>query len=274
MGINFDVLIDSEELSVDMKSGLDTLQGVSDAVRNIAETVLEGKMPKHLMAKSDVRTNMKKNFRGSYGQNFSLDVYEEERQKKLKKIGHQTLVELIGYFISEATYQDHDEISPKAKAVLKELDDECEKLIKKLRKSSLQGAHATAEKFGQNVRIRYKKSRDNITEVARFDANTGRGLDAKITNEKLDLVVSITRFNIYTGNGRMIIKGEDETVPFGFRLSYREVQIKAKKLFSENLNHNNGIDRDHWQYLTISANPIRRQDGTVVKYIVKAFDEN
>src|SRR5690606_20515513 len=156
MGINFDVLIDSDDLSVDMKSGLDTLQGVSDAVRSIAETVLEGEVPKHLMARASVRTNMKKNLKGSYGQIFSLDFYEEKTQKKLRSIGHKTLVDLISYFIAEATYREHADLPDKAQLVLDSLGDKAEILIKKLRKSSLQNAHATAEKFNQDVKIRHR----------------------------------------------------------------------------------------------------------------------
>lgn len=40
MCINFDVVIESPENSVDMKAGLDTLQGASEATRYVAETFL------------------------------------------------------------------------------------------------------------------------------------------------------------------------------------------------------------------------------------------
>ncbi|WP_291374743.1 hypothetical protein [Acinetobacter sp. UBA6720] len=39
MELELDLVIDTPNFSVDMKSGLTTMQGVSDAVRLIAETV-------------------------------------------------------------------------------------------------------------------------------------------------------------------------------------------------------------------------------------------
>ena len=70
MSINLDVLIDTPEHSVDMKTGLETLLGVSDATRSISETVLIGHVPKKQNAKSNVRTNLKQSFKGSYGHEF------------------------------------------------------------------------------------------------------------------------------------------------------------------------------------------------------------
>ena len=65
MSINFDIEIDSPEYAVDMKSGLDTLQGVSDATRTIAESVLTDRVVRRQSYKSKVRTKLKRTFKGS-----------------------------------------------------------------------------------------------------------------------------------------------------------------------------------------------------------------
>ena len=135
----------------------------------------------------------------------------------------------------------------------------------------MENIHEISMKFNHDIKIRHRISRDKQTVIAKFDRNTSKALQAKPSSEKIDLVVSVTRLNIHTGNGRLQLQGADETVAFGFGTEYKEVNIKAKKIFSENLNHNNGISGDKWQFLKISAIPIKLRDGKIVKYIVKSF---
>lgn len=96
-------------------------------------------------------------------------------------------------------------------------------------------------------------------------------MQAKPENKIEDLKVSITRLNINTGNGRLLIEDEEETVAFGFGVIYKEVKLEAKKLFSKNLDINNGMERENWIKLKISARPIKLKSGKIVKYIVTGF---
>lgn len=94
MSINFDVVINTTEDSVDMKSGLDTLQGVSDATRYIAETILGERVPERQTHKARVRTTLKQTFSGSYGQKFSIDIFDDKLQNRFNKIGKAVFSEL------------------------------------------------------------------------------------------------------------------------------------------------------------------------------------
>ena len=85
MSINFDVVIDTPENSVDMKSGLDTLQGVSDATCCIAEVILTEKTPKRQTHKRKIRTTLKQSFKGSYGHIFSLDIFDTKIKDKFNQ---------------------------------------------------------------------------------------------------------------------------------------------------------------------------------------------
>lgn len=152
MSISFDVVIASDDYSVDMNSGLDTLKGASEATRQIATTILEERVPERLSSESKVRTNLKKSFKGSFGQQFSIDIYDIDVQKRLNKIGKKAFVELISYFINEALYQESLELSPKAKKILKGLGVELEeKLIQQLQRSSLEHLHTVSNNFNQDV---------------------------------------------------------------------------------------------------------------------------
>jgi len=271
MTINLDLVIDAKEDSVDMKASLKTMQGVSDAIRCTAEAILSGATPMRQHHKGKVRTSLKKSFKGSYGHIFSLDIHDDKLQRNLNLIGKLAFIELLTYFITESLYIDTKKLSPKAQKALDGLGETSNEVVKQLRVSSLDNIHEISLKFNHDVKIRHRQNRDIQTVIAKFDRITAKVLQATQSDEKGDLTVSITRLNIFTGNGRLKIKDHDETVAFGFGIEYKEVDIKAKKIFSANLNHNNGLSGDKWIFLKISVVPITLKDGKIIKYIVKGF---
>jgi hypothetical protein len=271
MSIDFDVVISSPVYSIDMKSGLDTLQGVCAATRYIAETVLTEQVVERLSHKSKVRTTLKQSFKGSYGHVYSLDIYDEKLKEKFRKIGKATFLEIMIYFISESLYLETAEISVNAQKIIDKLGEKAEGLIKQLRVSSLENIHEISTKFDQDIKLRYRKNRNIQTTLATFNKSTVLALHAKESDETFDVIAGITRLNIHTGNGRLLIKDANETVAFGFGIEYKAVALKAKKKFSENLNHNNGLNNEEWIYLKISVAAIKLNDGKIVKYIVKGF---
>ncbi|ELN6883740.1 hypothetical protein ACSTKO_08860 [Vibrio parahaemolyticus] len=274
MSISFDVVIASDDYSVDMNSGLDTLKGASEATRQIATTILEERVPERLSSESKVRTNLKKSFKGSFGQQFSIDIYDVDVQKRLNKIGKKAFVELISYFINEALYQESLELSPKAKKVLKDLGVKLEeKLIKQLQRSSLDHLHTVSNNFNQDVKLRYRQSRDKQTTLAKVDRATHATLKPRTDRTKRDITASITRLNINTGNGRLQIQGADETVAFGFPVTkkYLELKVAAKTPFSENLHTNNSRPREEWETLQLRVHTQTTSTGRVIKYIIEGI---
>jgi hypothetical protein len=271
MTINFDLVIDTKEDPLDMKAGLDSMQGVSDALRCIAESVLTGSVPKRQSPKGRVRTSLKKSFKGSYGQEFSLEIYDSALEKKLKLIGKPAFIELVAYFINESLYKESNTLSRNAQKALNSLGEAAEDIVGQLRVSSLEKIHETSIKFNHSIKFRQKISRNRQAIIAKFDRNTAKVLQAEKSDEVIDINISVTRLNIHTGNGRLQIIDQNETVAFGFDSEYRDVTLEAKKFFSENLNHNNGIEKSDWKYLTISVNPIKLKDGKIIKFIVKAL---
>ncbi|MDF9756424.1 hypothetical protein [Pseudomonas hunanensis] len=272
MAINFDVLVQTPEHSIDMKSGLETFQGASETTRYIAETVLTGRTSQRHSHKNKVRTVLKQSFKGSYGQMFSLEIYDDELQKKFARIGRATFAELMEYFIHEALYLETKENSDKANKIIESLgEDEAEKLVEQLRSSPLNLIHGISKKFNLTVQLRYRKNREIQKSLATLNTSTAQKLEAVRSEQKVDLTACITRLNIYTGNGRLQVKGEHETTAFGFGITYREVRIEAKRIFSDNLNKNNGTPEDKMEYIRISAYPVKLQNDRVVKYIIAGF---
>jgi hypothetical protein len=274
MSINLDVVIGTSEYEVDMKAGLDTMQGVSDATCCIAEGVLTEKVPKRQTHKRKVRTTLKRTFKGSYGHMFSLDIFDKKLKNKFNSIGKVVFSELISYFFSEALYNESKDLSPKAQRIVDNLGSNSEKLVQQLRVSSLENIHEITTKFDHDVKIRFRKNKNEQTVLGTFNKSTAKVLQAEESPEKVNLTISVTRLNINTGNGRLLLKDTANTIAFGFGIKYREVDLTAKKLFSENLNKNNGVHRMGWDYLKVIASPIKLRDGKIVKYIIKGFYAN
>lgn len=271
MPINFDVVIDTPEYEVDMKSGLDTMQGISDATQIIGETLLTGEIPERITARRSVRTTLKKSFKGSYGHAFRLDALDEKSRRELRRIGNSAFTELVAYFMREALYIETDDPSEKALRVLERLGDKSEDLIRQLRISVMKEVHEVAVKFGHNVQIRYRRNSVDRLSLVKFTPDTVHAVQAARTDDRLRLRASIRRLNTNTGNGRLQLEGGEETVAFGFRASYRDVEFAMKRRFSDNLHYNNGLDVERWEYLEIVANPIKLLDGRIVKYVVVGF---
>ncbi len=271
MEINFDVVMNTPGDTVDMKAGLDSLQGISDATRKIAETVLTKKKVERLSHKSSVRTKLKRSFKGSYGQIFSLEISggDGDLERRARRLKVRVLVELLNYFMAEAIYVESDPLSVDAESRIASMGDVAEDLIVDLRRGCMESIHEVPRKFGYSLSMNFRKNSNDRMEIASFSENSSAMLTAELSIEQEDLKVAITRLNINTGNGRFQVLGRVGTVAFGFHGGYSVVAMESKKVISENLNDNNGLDEADRKYLNVSASAIKLHDGSVVKYIVR-----
>lgn len=233
MTVSMEVVISSPDDAVDMKTGLDTLQGISDATRKIGETVLSGHLAQRLHHTGGVRTTLKKTFKGSYGQNFSIDVHDADYQAQLRKLRQSTLIELIRYFLNEAMYEDGGALSERAENKIDSMGALAIALVQEVRTSCMPNIHEVPRKFGYTVTIRQKGA--GRTVLSEFNSETSASLTAESDPVEVELIAGITRFNINTGNGRLQLKGERETQAFGFGGAYSEVKFEAKKSSPETL---------------------------------------
>lgn len=272
MSLDLDVVIDVDDYSVDMRTGLDTLQGASDTTRLIVESILTDKVPKKLAYNKKLRALLKNSFRGSYGQNFSLLINDGELLNKFNDIGQDVFFELISRFIAESLDLETLKLSKKAQVIYDGFGDNAFKLIEQLRKSSLNNLHQVSKHFGHTVKIRSVIG-NNRTTLACLNQKTGLSLINKVSNECFDIEAMITRLNIYTGNGRLVVRGESGTVAFGFssHTKYKELKVGIKKIFSENLGVNNITTKDN-KYITLTVSPVRSTKGDLIKYLIKGFN--
>jgi len=268
MSLEYEVVIETQQYAVDMKSGLDTLTGVSDGARCIVQTILERKVPIRKTPQAPVRTIMKRTFEGSYGLKFSIEIFDDILKAKLRTIGQTVLAELISYYLNESIYIDLTNLSEKAQETIKSLGNISQELIDRLRITAVKNIHAVTKNFGYDVKVQQRSS-SGIKLLVEFNEESASTLDLERSTEEIEIQAAITRFNTKTGNGRLQIKGANETVAFGFSTDYQIVSLVGKKKFSINLNENNGLRPEHHIHIKIKVSPIRLHSQKIIKYIVE-----
>ncbi|PSS70307.1 hypothetical protein [Shewanella algae] len=269
MGIEFDVVMDSKDYSIEMNAGLETLLGASETTRRIVETVLTERVPEKLTNSNKVQSRLKKTFQGSFGQRFSLEIEDEKVKRKMRSIGKEVIIELIQHFVNEGLYRQPITLSAKAKKRLKELDQVEDKLIDVLRKSSFEHLHSLSSNFGRDVKLRYRKNLADVRNIANINRSSCATLKPKINRMQSEIVASITRLNIHTGNGRLQLIGSNETVAFGFEQKYHLVPSAIKSRLSNDLDHNNKVAQPEWSTLKLRVHTLNLKSGKIVKYIIE-----
>ncbi|MCJ8349011.1 hypothetical protein [Moritella sp.] len=271
--MKLDLIIDTVEHAVDMKTGLETLAGVSETVRSIVEAALTDSVSQRTLSTNKVRNKMMESFEGSYGIVFEIQIEDQDLKLKMDQIGNQAMGEVINYFISEGLYRELPELTPKAKIALNNMSEETqEKLLTRLRRSPLEKAHSVSSTFGYDVKLRRHVNEFKRREIVKLDRQGKTNLTPTMNSNSLFIRACITRLNINTGNGRLLLDGETDTVAFGFIARYKEVKFASKTVFSENLNHNNGTTSDKWEYIDIKATTLRLKSGHIIKYLITGFE--
>ncbi|MDN8793355.1 hypothetical protein Q0M19_14125, partial [Staphylococcus aureus] len=88
--------------------------------------------------------------------------------------------------------------------------------------------HKVTQHFGYSTNLRYRRTKDKIETLQKFDENTYASLVPKENKKIQTLEVAITRFNRFTGNGRLQVKDNEDTQAFGF-LGYKTVENYLRK---------------------------------------------
>ncbi len=270
MKVSYDVVIKSGAQDVDMEYGLDTLSGTAEVTCILAEAILRKKIIKRRTHVNPARTILKQSFKSSYGQNFDLIVNEPALAAELKKMTRSVFSEVMGYFISKSLYLEIKELSPKAASVIEELGDIEDDLIERVRQPLVRMHRVNLQK-NFDIELNYKKPAGEQS-VAKLDTMTATNLtQSKISPTQVVINAVITRFNSRTGNGRLVIEGEDDTVAFGFYMPLKSISAAQKSMISLNLHNNNGR-HENYIYLQLTVNKVVIKSGDVVKYLIRMVD--
>lgn len=266
MKVSYDVVIKSGTDEVDMEYGLETLAGTAEVTCILAEAILRKRIIRRRSNTNPARTVLKKNFTGSYGQNFDLIVNEPELMAELRRMTRSVFSEVMSYFISEAMYLETEEVSQDAATVIDTLTDIEADLIERIRQPLIRMHKINIQK-NYEIELNYKKPNEK-ERIINLTTRTATNLtQSRVQRGTTIINAVITRFNARTGNGRLVLEGENDTVAFGFALPLRSIPGVQKSKISLNLHTNNGR-HDNYSYLNLTVSKVTIISGETVKYLI------
>ena len=269
--IELDVIIDTPENEIDMQYGLETLKGTSDVVTLVSEAVLEGTIAKtgrRTVGSKNLRTKLKRSFKGSFGQRFSIEIEDNRLVTKLRKMGDDVFVEVVSYFIMEALYLDAGELTAEASAVLDGLEGVAENLFRRI-DTPLKEMHKISRNYNYDVKLRHRKRGHETKQLVKLTSETSSYLTDSTIDENIEeLEVVIVRYHSKTGNGRLHIKGHDEFYSFGYGTNLAQVKRALRKKISENLHINNTMHPENGTFIRVRVKKKVLPTGAVIKYLI------
>lgn len=267
MKISFDVVMKSGQQDVDMDYGVDTLAGTSEVSCLLAEGILNQKIIKRRTTVNEVRAVLKQSFKSSYGQNFDLIFNNDDHIRELGKMTRTVFSEVMRYFISEALYLESKQVSVKAAEVIGNLSEIEDELIDRIRNPLLR-MHQITLKSGFNVELNYKKP-TSAFNIAILSTDTAKNItESSIEKNPIEIDAAITRYNTRTGNGRLLLPGEDVTIAFGFYNRMISVLPLQKQKIAANLSKNAAMAQHNYHYIKLVVKEVKIASGDTIKYLI------
>ncbi len=272
MKVSFDVVMKSGDKDVDMDYAIDTLSGTAEVTCLLAEGILNQKVIKRRTSANEVRAILKQSFKSSYGQNFDLILNNDEHIRELGKMTRIVFSEVMQYFISEALYIESPQVTKKAADVIATLSDIEDDLIDRIRRP-LASMHQITIQSGYNVELNYKRP-SNEFKIITLNSDTGRNItQSEIIKEPVIIMAAITRYNTRTGNGRLLLPGEDKTVAFGFLDKMVNIKSSQRRKITANLHYNTALAQDDYLPITLHVRKVNVLSGETVKYLILRIEE-
>lgn len=254
-----------------MDYAIETLLGTSKVISITSEAILAEKVVSKRYHSNPVRNRLKHSFTGSYGQCFDLVISDQKLIDNLKKMGRSVFSEVIGYYIYDALYLEAKNLTPQAEAVIKKLEAIEEELTFKIRNPLIE-MHKVATMCGYSIDLNYRRPKEK-QKLASLDHGTSKNItDLHESDEVHTIEAIITRFNAFTGNGRLLVKGDGATTSFGFSKAFKYVTEGQKKKITRNLHENNAVPEENRKYITLSVKNLSISTGEVIKFKINEVE--
>ena len=271
MKVSLDLVINSGDDEIDMDYALQTLLGASGVTSIITEAILRGKVKENRHQSNEIRTNLKHSFTGSFGQRFDVVISDRKVAARLSSMTRTVFAEVMSYYIYESLFLEGPALSDAAKKVVSGLDDIEDELTKAIR-NRLKNMHKISTMCNYSVDLNYRKPGEK-QKIITLNKNTALNITELIeTNHDHQIEAIVTRFNTFTGNCRLLVRGEEKTTSFGFLNGLKYVTDAQTKKITSNLDANNRLAEEEREYLLLKVRDLTISNGEVVKYLIIEVD--
>lgn len=161
-------------------------------------------------------------------------------------------------------------MSDAAKKVVSGLDDIEDELTKAIR-NRLKNMHKISTMCNYSVDLNYRKPGEK-QKIITLNKNTALNITELIeTNHDHQIEAIVTRFNTFTGNGRLLVRGEEKRLLW-FLNGLKYVTDAQTKKITSNLDANNRLAEEEREYLLLKVRDLTISNGEVVKYLIIEVD--
>lgn len=271
INLDMDVVVGHEQDDFDeleMNSGTKVFSGASDITQITASTILDISVPKKSTSIHGLRNMFKHTFDGSFGQHFNLRIEDPEKIARFGEIGKTVFFDVMSYYIAKGMGINHILSSDGSIALVEELEPLERQLLMRIQ-DPIENMHRTVEKQGYNVLLRRRTLHREFV-IAKMDTSSLYNINVEYESpQPIEEDVIITRFNMLTGTGRLLLDRKADSVAFRHALNWDHVLQSQKNKFSKNLDVNNRGGKDAFIPIRISANELKDHIGELKTYIIK-----
>lgn len=269
--IDFVIRVESGRELVDMNYALDTMKGFSATISAIAEGALSHSIKSKSSFADDIRTELLEGVLGSYEQKFRLKVNDPLKEHRLKQLSNSVLTEMITYYVNEVLHANQPKMTIKADRLIKKLEPIESKIIRRI-SAWVEDMHTLSVRKNYTVKL-YRlttQKRYNVFEVNKVTYGNVFELTEDTNISVINVVIS--RFNIFTGNGRLLCDGDNSTIPFSFPSPYSKAKESYKKNISRNLLANTAVPDDKRVSITLEVKAKKNKAGEIIKYVIHSVE--
>lgn len=174
----------------------------------------------------------------------------------------------MSYYISKGMGEVHNLTNQASIDLVNELEPLERTLLNRIQ-DPIENMHRTVDKQGYNVLLRRRTPQRKII-IAKMDSATLYNINIEHESpQPVQENVIITRFNMLTGTGRLLLDRQSDSIAFRHALNWEHVLQSQKNKFSRNLDVNNRGGRDAFIPITISAIELRNHIGELKTYIIQ-----
>lgn len=269
--IDFILRVESGKELVDMNYALDTMKGFSSTISAVTEGALSDSFKSRSSVADDIRTELLEGFLGSYVQKFRLRISDPLKEVKLRRMSNAVLSELITYYVNEVLHAEQPNLTIKAEKCIKKLQPIESRIIDRIY-SWVEDMHTLSVRKNYTVKL-YRLT--PLKKYSLFEVNKdtyGNAFELTEDANFSDIDAVISRFNIFTGNGRLLLSDGNYTIPFSFSGAYSRVRNSYKQKVSTNLLANTAVPDEERVNIRLKVKPKRNKSNEVVKYVIYEVD--
>jgi len=274
VNLDMDVVIGHNQANfseLEMGSGLKAFNGASDLTQIVSNTILDESIPKKITSIHGMMNVFKHTFDGSFGQHFNLRIEDPEKIRRFNEIGKISFFDAMGYYIDKAMGIEKNLTNKKTYDLVQHLKPLEQGLLIRVQ-DPIYNLHRTVEKQHYNVLLRRRSDTKHFV-ISKMNEDTLYNINLEVESDSpVEELAIITRFNMLTGTGRLLLDRQAESIPFKHALNWDHVLQSQKNKFSRNLDVNNRGGKDSFVPLRITANELIDHIGELKMYIIKCVD--